>query len=180
MEPREEISIDVTVPSCSCCGAKMEQEVSAALAVPKGTVSFSVPVRAQLRYDPKVVQLGEILNALKARGCAVPSERIEFRIPTRPTIQPAVWKEKIRGLPEKLQGIISASVSFQGSRITVDYLPGLITPTEIREAVIGWGPLHSHSAASDANGDRTTDALPIVDVSGRRAAQRECMVGDGI
>lgn len=170
MEPRGKISIDITVPSCSCCATKMEQELSTVLGIPKGAMRFIVPVKAQLHYDPHVVSLSMVLDGLRAKGCEVVTERAVFMIPARPALPPPVWKEKIKGISENVQGIISASVSFQTSRITVDYFPHLISLKEIRETVIGWGASDSHAKTKDVNDERTTHAMPTFDVTGRRAA----------
>lgn len=155
MVPSDEVSIEITVPSCSCCAAKIEQEVSAVLGVPKGAMRFVVPVRAQLHYDPRVVQLGQVVNILRDRGCEILVERIKLGVPARPAMQPAVWREKLKRLSGKLEGIVSASINFGTSRITVDYLPGLISPKEIREGVISWGAPHPDFQRKGVSKDET-------------------------
>ena len=148
-----EVSIDVMVPSCSCCSGKLEQELAAAAGISEAEVRFVVPLRAQLRYDPSVARIDKIVGALKERGYGVALERAEFRIPHRPVMQPAVWKEKVRSTGEKFNGIISASINFTTSRIVVDYLPGLISAREIREAVLGWGALDRDSTTKGVSHD---------------------------
>ncbi len=152
-----EVTIDVIVPSCSCCSARLEQELSTAAGVSGAGVRFAVPLRAQLRYDPGVAGIDKIVDALKERGYGVALERAEFRIPQRPAMLPAVWKEKMRSISKKVNGIISAWINFTTSRIVVDYLPGLITSREIREAVLGWGILDRDSARKRVTRDQVAE-----------------------
>jgi len=151
-----EISIDIMVPSCACCSAKLEQEVASASGLSKGAVRFVVPLRAQLRYDPKVTKVGRLLNALRERGYEVPLERVEFKIPMRPAFQPAVWKARVEGLSEKLEGVIFASVNFASSRIVVDFLPSLVSPGEIRDGVVGCGISYPEPRRKEEGEDENT------------------------
>ncbi len=151
----QDVSIDIMVPSCSCCSAKLEQEIATLSGVSKGAVRFAVPVRAQLHYDPTVVKVGKLLVALKERGFQVSLERVEFRIPVRPTFHPAVWKARVERLSENLEGVISASIDLAASRIAVDYLPEVVDSKEIREAVLGWHLLHSESRRKEVNESET-------------------------
>ncbi|MBI2350706.1 MAG: hypothetical protein HYV00_04380 [Deltaproteobacteria bacterium] len=137
-----EVSIDVMLPSCPCCSARLEQELAAAAGVERAGIKFTVPLRAQLRYDPAIARLDGLVDALRERGCEVVQERAEFKIPHRPALPRGVWKVKVENLSRKLDGVISASISFEHSRITVDYLPGVISAREVREAVLGWGVPH--------------------------------------
>jgi len=146
-----EVSIDVMVPSCSCCSAKLEQEIAGVSGVSKGGVRFAVPLRAQLRYDPTVANIRKIVDALKEHGYKVALDRVEFRIPFKPTMPPPAWKVKVATLSEKVEGIVSASVDFASSRIVVDYLPNLVSPKEIREAVVNWGTSLPSSLKEEVN-----------------------------
>lgn len=141
----KEVSIDIMVPSCPCCSAKLEQELTTAPGVSEAGVRFVVPLRAQLRYDPTVAKINKIVDALKERGYEVALDRLEFRIPFKPIMPPEAWKVKMAMLSEKVAGIVSASVDFASSRIVVDYLPNLISPNEIRGAVVNWGTSHASS-----------------------------------
>jgi copper chaperone CopZ len=113
-------------------------------------VRFVVPLRAQLRYDPTVAKINRIVDALKERGYEVALDRVEFRIPFKPLMPPQAWKVKMATLSEKVEGIASASVDFVSSRIVVDYLPNLVSPKEIQEAVVNWGS-HPSSLREEVN-----------------------------
>jgi len=147
----KEVSIDVMVPSCACCSAKLEQELTTAPGVSEAGVRFVVPLRAQLRYDPTIANIRKIVDALKERGYKVALDRVEFRIPFKPTMPPPAWKVKVATLSEKVEGIVSASVDFASSRIVVNYLPNLVSPKEIREAVVNWGTSLPSSLKEEVN-----------------------------
>ncbi len=146
-----EVSVDVMVPSCACCSAKLEQELTTAPGVSEAGVRFVVPLRAQLRYDPTVAKINKIVDALKERGYEVALDRVAFRIPFKPLMLPQAWKVKVATLSEKVEGIVSASVDFVSSKIVVDYLPNLVSPKGIREAVVNWGTSHPSSLKEEVN-----------------------------
>ncbi len=132
---RQQVGIAVTVPSCACCSARIEEEVGAALGLPKGSVKFVVPITAQLLYDATVVELGKVVESLKERGCKVSLASARFRIPLRPAFLPTVWKVKVETLSAALPGVVSTSIDFGKSLITVDYLPAFVGTNEIRDAL---------------------------------------------
>lgn len=147
----QEVSIDIMVPSCSCCSAKLEQELAAVSGVSKGEVRFVVPLRAQLRYDSTVANIRKIVDALEERGYEVALERVEFKVPFKPIMPAQAWKVKVAMLSGKVEGIVSASVDFASSKIVVDYLPNLVSPKEIREAVVNWGTSLPSSLKEEVN-----------------------------
>ena len=152
-----EVTIDVMVPSCSCCSAKLEQELATAAGVSKAGVRFVVPLRAQLRYDSTVAKINKIVDVLKERGYEVALERVEFRIPFKPVMPPQAWKVKVATLSEKVEGVVSASVNFASSMIVVEYLPNLMSAKDAREAAISWGSPHSDSRRKEVRKDEPSE-----------------------
>jgi len=150
------VGLTVTVPSCACCSGRIEEEVGAALRRSTGRVNLVVPLAAQLLYDPTVVELGKVVKSQKERGYPVSLATVQFRIPLRPAFLPAVWKIKVERLSEALQGVVSASIDFGRSLITVDYLPALLSTTEIREALLDWGGRYLESKTNGARQDETS------------------------
>ena len=132
------VGIAVTVPSCACGSVRIEEEVGATLGLPRGSLKFVVPTTAQLFYDPTVVELGKVVESLEERGYKVARASVQFRIPPRPAFVPAVWKIRVERLSEALQGVVSASIDFEKSLITVNYLPALVGQREIRAALFDW------------------------------------------
>jgi copper chaperone CopZ len=152
-----EMSIEIAVPSCGCCSAKIEEEVGDALRLPRGSLKFVVPVTAQLLYDPQVVELREIVESLKRRGCKIPVERLQYGIPLRPLFLPGVWKARIERLGKELDGVVLASIDFVTSAIAVDYVPTLIGPHEILSALLGHGRHRSVSKKPGMKGGLVHD-----------------------
>lgn len=155
-----EVSIDVLLASCPCCSARLQQELAAAPGVAAAGVKFVVPLRAQLRYDhPAVARLDGRVDALRERGCEVIRDRAEFKIPHRPAMPPTVWKIKVENLSRKLHGVISGSIDFTRSRIAVEYLPGVISAKEVREAVLGWVVPHPDFERKGVSQDEARDTV---------------------
>ena len=154
-----EVGIAVTVPSCACCSARIEEEVGDALGLPRGTLKFVVPVTARFFYDPQVVELGEIVESLKRRGCTIPVERVRYGIPLRPLFLPDVWKARVERLGKELQGVLLASIDFVRSMIVVDYVPALVRPHEILDALMGEGNRHLESRKLGIKGDESIHML---------------------
>lgn len=146
-----EVCIEVMLPSCPCCSARLQQELAAAPGVAAAGVRFVVPLSAQVRYDPAVARLDGLVDALTERGCEVVRKRAVFRIPHRPAMPQGVWKIIVENLSRKLHGVISGSIDFTRSQIAVEYLPGVISAKEVREAVMGWGAPHLDSERKEAS-----------------------------
>ena len=142
---KRKVGIEIAVPSCACCSAKIEEEVGAALGVPSGTVKLAVPVMAQLFYDPAVVELDKIIELLRWRGYSISVDRVQYGIPLRPLFLPHVWKTSIETLSKEVQGVVFASINFVRSVIAVDYVPALVRPEEILDALLGRGSRHLES-----------------------------------
>lgn len=132
-----EMSIEIAVSSCGCCSARIEGEVEDAFGLPGGTLKFFVPVTVKLFYDPRVVDLAKIIESLKRRGCTIPVEKVRYGIPLRPLFLPDVWKARVERLGKELEGVVFASINFVRSVITVDYVPALVRPHEILDALMG-------------------------------------------
>jgi len=100
-------------------------------------VKFKVPLTAQLFYDPDAVELAKIVESLHGLGCDVAVDRIRFGIPLRPLFAPQIWKSKIARLSKGLPGVIDAAIDFGKSLISVTYMPDLLRPSAIHEALLG-------------------------------------------
>jgi hypothetical protein len=131
-----ERGIRVTVPSCGCCSASIEEEVGDSLGLPRGSLKFVVPITARLLYDPRVVELGKVTESLNRRGCTISVARVRYGIPLRPLFPPDVWKMRVDQLGKELQGVVFAAINFVSSVILVDYVPALVRPHEILAALM--------------------------------------------
>ena len=151
-----EMVIPVTVPSCGCCSARIEEDVGNALGLPRGSLKFVVPVQARLVYDPRVVEFGKIIESLKLRGCTISVERVRYGIPLRPLFLPEVWKTRVQRLGKELQGVVFASIDFVRSVIAVDYVPALVRPDEILDMLISKGSRHLERRKPATTGSEST------------------------
>ena len=49
-----------------------------------------------------------------------------------------VWATKVEMLPKQLAGVLAASIWSAPSQITIEYLPGIVTPERIRKVLMSW------------------------------------------
>ena len=165
------IGFEVAVSSCACGSRRIEDEVGAALQLPKGTVKFVVPLTARLFYDPEVVELGKVVESLKEQGCKVSVDRLQFGIPMRPLFLPQIWISKVDRLSKELPGVIDAAIDFGKSIIAVNYVPALVRPSEIQGALLGHRRSHLDSGKREMSRGESVD-------NSRRRLDPEC-VGSG-
>lgn len=150
-----EKGITVTMPSCGCYSAKFGEEVGDALGLPRGSLKLVVPVRARLLYDPRVVELGKVIESLKRRGWKIFVARVRYGIPLRPLFLQDVWKARVERLGKELHGVVSASIDFVRSVIAVDYVPALVRPHEILDALMSTGNRRLESRKLTTSGGKS-------------------------
>jgi hypothetical protein len=131
------IGFAVTMRSCGCDSGRIEEEVGTAVRAPRGTLKFVVPLTAQLFYDTQMVESSKVIEALKEQGYTVSVDRLQFGISMRPLFSQQIWKSKVDRLTKELRGVMCASIDFGKCLITVDYMPAVIRPNEIRNALLG-------------------------------------------
>jgi hypothetical protein len=163
-----------TMSSCGCVSRRKQEEVGTTLQVPRGTLKFVVPLTAQLFYDPQLVESSKVIEALKEQGYTVSVDRLQFGIPMRPLFSQQIWKSKLDRLTKELRGVMCASIDFRKCLITVDYMPAVIRPNEIQNALLGRKRFHeagNRELRQEESIDRGTRPLKPDRINGGNVAR---------
>ena len=128
-------SFPITGMHCAACVARVEKALAALPGVEQAAANFATE-RAQVSYDPGVTSPADLVQAVHAAGYEVPQTTATFPVTGMHCAACSARVEKIvQGLP----GVTRAAVNLATEKLTVTYLPGVATPSEIAKAVEGAG-----------------------------------------
>jgi Cu+-exporting ATPase len=97
--------------------------------------------QAAVSYDPKALQLKEVVEKIHGVGFTVPTNRVEFPVTGMTCTNCAANIE--RALNKKVTGVVSAAVNFATERVSVEYIPGVSNIDDIVAAIekAGYGAI---------------------------------------
>jgi hypothetical protein len=108
----------------------------------ENTTAKSAPIRVWVHCEPTTAAVQKLSHDLKQHGYRMEVENKQFRIPSRPRLPAMLWSLKVENLPYKVVGVISASIDYGTSRISIEYLPEVLNYEQLRKAVMSWGTEH--------------------------------------
>jgi P-type Cu+ transporter len=141
------LTIPVHGMTCANCAANIERAVKKLPGVENAVVNFAAD-QVRVDFDPKTIELGRIVEKIQNAGFGVGIDRVELGLTGMTCANCAMNIERTLG--KKVPGVISASVNFASETASITYLPGVISPTSMAEAVekIGYGAVLPQSDGS--------------------------------
>ncbi|MBI3978303.1 MAG: heavy metal translocating P-type ATPase, partial [Chloroflexi bacterium] len=135
MAVAEAVEKQATLPvegmTCASCVAHVEKGLRRVDGVRSASVNLATN-RATVAYDPRRVQLADLLASVRDVGYDVPVERAQLAIGGMTCAPCAAHVEK--GL-RRVDGVLSASVNLATERATVEYLSTATGPADFKRAV---------------------------------------------
>ena len=122
--------------TCASCVARVEKALSQG---PKGSSAASVNLAAgsaTVTADPSRTGPAALADAIRDIGYEVPVERISFPVEGMTC---ASCVSRVERALRKVPGVLSASVNLAAGTAAVEYLPGAVSPADLRAAVEGAG-----------------------------------------
>jgi Cu+-exporting ATPase len=118
----------------------IERNVKKLTGVSEAQVNFASE-QAAVSYDPKALQLKEVVEKIHGGGFTVPTNRVEFPVTGMTCTNCAANIE--RALNKKVTGVVSAAVNFATERVSVEYIPGVSNIDDIVAAIekAGYGAI---------------------------------------
>lgn len=129
------ISLPVQGMTCDHCAAHVDAALQKLPGVSDVTVDLKTK-QAMLSYDPTLVDLIEMRNAVTDAGYSIPIEEAILQISGMSCVS---CLAHVEGALQELPGVIEASVSLSQATARVQYIPGLITHAEMKASVIDVG-----------------------------------------
>ena len=136
----QKITFPVSGMTCANCAMNIERTVKKLTGVADARVNFAAE-QAAVSFDPKQLQLKDVLEKISGSGYCVPTANIEFPVTGMTCANCAANIE--RALNKKVNGVVDASVNFATERATVDYIPELVSIEDMIAAVeaAGYGAI---------------------------------------
>ena len=130
---------NLSLPVLGMSSAHCAAHVDAALRKLPGVASVAVDLKANqamLSYDPTLVDLIEMGNAVTDAGYSIPIEEVTLQVSGMSCVS---CLAHVEGALQELPGVIEASASLSQAAARVQYIPGLITHAEMEASVIDVG-----------------------------------------
>ncbi len=127
----EEVTIPVEGMTCASCVARVERALSKLPGVEQANVNLATE-QAAVRFDPSVVGLVRMFQAIADAGYGVRRERVVLGVGGMTCASCVRRVERALG---KLPGVLEARVNFGTEEAAVEILPGTVAPRELRRAV---------------------------------------------
>lgn len=146
------IELPITGMTCAHCAARIEKGLQGLEGVESAVVNFATE-RATVTFDPSVVSTGGIIQLIRDTGYDVAAEQITLPVEGMTCASCAAKIEQ--GL-NKLDGVTSAAVNLATERVTVDYIPAVVSPDEFKRTIEEIGYVVPEIAAEAPDRERLT------------------------
>jgi P-type Cu+ transporter len=125
------VQIPVSNMSCAVCAQRVEKALGQVSGVEQAAVNFATE-KAQVTYDPSTVNVGTLVDAVRSAGYDVPAVTATFPVTG---MNCAACSSRVEKAVQGLPGVVRAAVNLATERVTVTYLPEVVTPGGIARAV---------------------------------------------
>jgi len=144
----EPVSIPVIGMTCAACAGRIERKLQAVPGVESVNVNFAME-RATMNMDSSRAPLSKIVEAIRDAGYDARAARV--RIPIRELQLSAPSGVPIERSLLARPGVMRASVNLAAEEAVVDYIPGIVSIDELRQAIdrAGYESGHPTSQGSD-------------------------------
>ncbi len=132
---RQTLNLPVSGMTCASCVSHVQKALQGVAGVDEAAVNLALE-QATLRFDPELVRLDALTQAVHDAGYEVPSESVTLSIGGMTCASCVAHVE--RALSE-VPGVLSASVNLATEQATVTYVPGVAGLGDLRRAVMGAG-----------------------------------------
>lgn len=124
--------------TCANCAANIERVLRKIDGIESCNVNFASE-RIGLEYDDTKVSLPMITEAVAKTGFSVPVSMAEFGISGMTCANCAMNIERV--LNKKTDGVLKASVNFATEKLSIEFIPSVLSPERIRSSVekVGFG-----------------------------------------
>ena len=131
MAEQKHIILPITGMTCANCVATVERNLKKVNGVNSAIVNLSSE-RATVEFDPQLSNLPEIIQRVERAGYGIASGEAELWVRGLSDDNDARRLEKLLSAQE---GVISASVSFATERARLNYIPTIISQSDIRHVI---------------------------------------------
>ncbi len=142
----ETLTIGVSGMTCASCVARVERAIKKVPGVDGATVNLATE-KATVSYDPAQSPVGTILGAIEDAGYEPRRETLVLDVGGGHVHNPDVLQKALLDVP----GVVSATVSADGSWVTVSYPTGAVDARQLRKSADDLGVELKERAHDDAD-----------------------------
>jgi Cu+-exporting ATPase len=127
----KQVSLPVTGMTCANCTLTVERNLKRMDGVTEAAVNLATE-KASITYDPAAVTEGQFLALIRDIGYDVPTAKAELPVTGMTCANCAHTIERALG---RLGGVVAASANYASERVSVEYLPGVVSLAAIQQAI---------------------------------------------
>ncbi len=127
----ETVQIPISNMSCAACALRVEKALGRLPGVEHAAVNFATE-KAQVTFDPESLSVAALVDTVRSAGYDVPAVTATYPVTG---MNCAACSARVEKTIQGLSGVVRAAVNLATERLTVTYLPGIITPAGIARAV---------------------------------------------
>src|SRR5574341_151488 len=129
--PTKQLTLPVTGMTCANCAATIERSLKKLPTAANVNVNLASE-RATLEFDPAQLSRDQILARIEKAGYGVAAAEAVLPIKRMSDDNDARRLEKALS---KLEGVLSATVSFATEKAAIQYIPTLVSQGDLRSAI---------------------------------------------
>jgi len=148
--------LELTGMSCANCSGTIEERVGSLDGVESVDANYATD-EGSVTYDPDIVSLTDIVDAVHDAGYGVDTETVSIGISD---MSCANCAETSAEALEAVDSVVSADVNYATDEATVTYLPSATSLSDLYDAIetAGYSPVRAAAAGNDASAPGRRDA----------------------
>jgi len=158
----QKFTLPITGMTCANCAANIERGVKKLKGVADASVNFAAE-SAAVSFDPQQLQLQDVVEKIHASGFGVPTTKLEMPVTGMTCANCAANIE--RALNKKTAGVVTAAVNFATERVSVEYVPGVLSADDIVTAIekAGYGAIPPEEGIDEEDAEQKARDAEIKD-----------------
>lgn len=145
---QKEATLQISGMTCAACATRIEKGLKRIEGVEEANVNFALE-KTNIKYDSDITDVTKFKEKVQSLGYSVVSDKVEFDI-TGMTC--AACANKIEKRLNKLDGVDKATVNFALESVQVEYSPGQVSISDMKEAIKKLG--YTLETKEDNTGDQ--------------------------
>jgi len=133
---KETVTLPVTGMSCANCAANIDKTLAGMDGIDEAGASFASE-RVKITFDSDRTDLKKIVKKIQDLGFDVPTASTEVPVTGMSCANCAANIE--RTLNEKTQGVVEASVNFASERVSIRYIPSVVSLDDMGKIIKNLG-----------------------------------------
>ncbi|MEN8173333.1 MAG: heavy metal translocating P-type ATPase, partial [Chloroflexota bacterium] len=135
MSDTKQLTLPITGMTCANCVASVERNIKKVGGVSAANVNLSSE-RATVEFDPLLTGMDELLDRIRRAGYDVAAGEVDLLIQRLSDDNDA---RRLERALKNLDGVLDVKVNFSSERARVQYIPTVISQSELRQAISAAG-----------------------------------------